>query len=445
MRTASFTLLAVGALAAVLRQLDRLEDYSDDELTRRESQLVASVGVTERLLDNARVLAASATPEQVVDALTAAAAAVADVPRVLLFGVEDDGRLAILGGRGYDADSWGAVQQLTLQGLPANDVAGSGQPVYVSGHDPLLAHYPALAAVGVHRTSTARLAAVPMRVGDRVAGVLAVTGDRRQPWSAAERELLAGLAAQGGQALERARLYERERSAVEQLQHALLPRQLPTRADVELAARYLPGVQGVSVGGDWYDCVECDEQVALVVGDVIGMGLEAAALMGQLRTATRALASIDPSPVAVLRGLDDLIAGLDDDAVFATVVYVLLDPNTGSAQIARAGHVPPVLVAPGTPAAFSTAGGSLPLGAPVGPRTSATVAMPPGSTMVLYSDGLVERHPDGVAAGLEGVRARLDPAASSAGADVIAAAVPGQAPEPRPDDIAVLVARLVAC
>jgi hypothetical protein len=443
MRTASFTVLAVGALIAVLRELDRLEDYSDNELARRESQLVASIGVTERLLDNARALAASATPAQVVDSLTAAAAAVADVPRVLLFGVEDDGRLAILGGRGYDPDSWGAVQQLTLQGLPANDVARSGEPVYVSGHDPLLQHYPALSSVGVHRTSTQRLAAVPLRVGDRVAGVLAVTGDRPQPWSAAERELLAGLAAQGGQALERARLYERERSAAEQLQHALLPRQLPTRADVELAARYLAGVQGVSVGGDWYDCLECDERLALVVGDVMGMGLEAAALMGRLRTATRVLASLDPSPVAVLQGLDEVIAGLDDGEVFATVVYVLLDLEAGTAEIARAGHVPPLLLTDAG-AAFVSAGGSLPLGGPVGPRVSATVPVPPGSTVLLYSDGLVEWHPDGVAAGLEELRVGFESSAARCPRpDDIAAAVLAHAPEPRPDDIAVLVARLV--
>jgi serine phosphatase RsbU (regulator of sigma subunit) len=278
-----------------------------------------------------------------------------------------------------------------------------------------------------------------------VAGVLAVTGDRAESWSPAERELLAGLAAQGGQALERARLYERERSAAEQLQDALLPRQLPRRTDIELAARYLPGVKDVPVGGDWYDCVECDHQLVLVVGDVIGMGLDAAVLMGQLRTATRVLASLDPSPVAVLRGLDDVVAGLDEGDVFATVVYVRLDLQAGTAEIARAGHVPPLLLTPAG-ASFVTEGGSLPLGAPLGPRVSATVAVPPGSTLLLYSDGLVEWHPDGVAAGLEALRVRLESSAPGCPrADDIAAAVLTQAPEPRPDDIAVLVARLVAC
>jgi serine phosphatase RsbU (regulator of sigma subunit) len=182
----------------------------------------------------------------------------------------------------------------------------------------------------------------------------------------------------------------------------------------------------------------------LVVGDVIGMGLEAAALMGQLRTATRVLASLDPSPVAVLRGLDEVLEGLTEGDVFATVVYVLLDLDAGTAEIARAGHVPPLLLTPAG-AAFVSQGGSLPLGAPVGPRVSATVAVPPGSTLLLYSDGLVEWHPQGVAAGLEALRVDFEGSAPRCPtADDVAAAVLTHAPEPRPDDIAVLVARLRA-
>jgi serine phosphatase RsbU (regulator of sigma subunit) len=203
----------------------------------------------------------------------------------------------------------------------------------------------------------------------------------------------------------------------------------------------------VPVGGDWYDCIECGEQLVLVVGDVIGMGLPAAALMGKLRTATRVLASLDPSPVAVLRGLDDVIAALDEGEVFATLVYVLLDPHAGTAEIARAGHVPPLVLTPtgAAPAFFATDGGSLPLGAPLGPRVSATVAVPSGSTMLLYSDGLVEWHPQGVAAGLAALRARFESSARACpSAGDVAAAVLAQAPEPRPDDIAVLVARLRA-
>jgi hypothetical protein len=443
MRAAAFVVLAAGCLVAVLRHLRRLEDYSESELTRRESQLTASVEVTERLLDNARALAAAVTPVEVVDALTAAAAAVAALPRVLVFGVDAKSLdLTILGGRGYDARSWAEVGRLDRRAVPAFDAARTRQPVYIRSHDELLARYPAMAGVAVHRSRTACLAAVPMIVGGEVRGVLKVSGDRPQDWSPAHRELLAGLAAQGAQALDRARLFEHEHSAAEQLQRALLPRALPRRDDVALAARYLPGVQGVHVGGDWYDVIDCGDKVALVVGDVIGMGLQAATTMGQLRTATRVLAALDPDPRAVLVGLDEVLSGLDAPEVFATLLYVLLDVPAGRARIARAGHVPPLVAQPGRPVRLYSEGGSLPLGAPTAARADCEFETPPGTVLVLYSDGLIEWHPDGVAAGLDQAVTRLTESLRTGrcSPDEVADAVLAGAPDPRPDDIAVLAA-----
>jgi hypothetical protein len=443
MRAVAFVVLAAGCLVAVLRHLRRLEVYSDSELTRRESQLTASVEVTERLLANARSLAAAVTPAEVVDALTVAAAAVAAVPRVLVFSVDaDSGDLTMLGGRGYDAVSWAELEQLDRRAVPAYDAASTRQPVYLCTHDELLARYPVMAGVGVHRTRTACLAAVPMVVGGQVRGVLKVSGDRPQEWSAAHRELLAGLAAQGAQALDRARMFEHEHSAAEHLQRALLPRALPSRSDVGLAARYLPGVQGVHVGGDWYDCIECGEQLVLVVGDVIGMGLQAATTMGQLRTATRVLAALDPDPRAVLSGLDEVLSGLDATEVFATLLYVLLEVPSGRARIGRAGHVPLLVAPPGQPVRLHSDGGSLPLGAPTSARVDSEIDVPSGTVLVLYSDGLVEWHPDGVAAGLDQVVAHVSDSLKRGrcSPDQVANAVLVGAPDPRPDDIAVLAA-----
>jgi hypothetical protein len=443
MRAASFAVLAAGAVGAVLVQMHRFERYSEGELTRREQELQSSVTVTEQLLDNARNLASATTAPDVVAALANGAAVVAELPRVLVFQVDrDTGDLSILGGWGYDAQNWAAVTALDLHGLPANQAVETGQPVYVSTHDELISRFPAMAGAPVHATRTACLAAVPMTVAGHHVGVLAVTGDRPQVWSETAKRLLTGLAAQGGQALLRSLLYEREHSTAAQLQRSLLPRSLPDRGDVSLAALYVPGGDGVQVGGDWYDCIECGDQVALVVGDVVGMGLDAATVMGRLSTAVRILAALDPSPAAVLDGLDRAVAQLGPDA-FATVVYLLLDPARQEALLSRAGHMPPVVVRPGQPAELVTDGASLPIGAPAAERPVVRVPIPPGTVVVLYSDGLVEDRVRGVQQGIDLLLSSATRLTSDGCRDprtLAGAMLEETAPPGRPDDIAVLVA-----
>jgi hypothetical protein len=442
LRATTFVVLAAGVLAALLSEARRFEAYSESELTRRETELASSLQVTERLLDNARALAAAITPTQVVDALTAAASAVAALPRVLVFAVHaSTGELSLLGLRGYDAASAAAVTVRPLRDLPANTVAETGRPVFLSTRAEVLGRYPSLASVPVHETRTACLAAVPLVVAGRVVGVLKVTGDRPQRWSAVDRELLAGLAAQGGQALVRAWQHEHEHTAAQVLQRALLPRVLTERDDVQLAARYLPGAQGVDVGGDWYDSIPCGSRLALVVGDVVGKGLDAATVMGQLRTSVRVLTTLDPSPAAVLTGLDHAVARLSAENLFATLLYLLVDPDSGQATMARAGHMPPLVALPGRPPELVTAGGSLPLGTPPGGRPQASLSLPPGSTVVLFSDGLVECHPDGLRAGLDHLQHAVAQylLAHEPDAEQLAAAVLEATPPERPDDIALLV------
>jgi serine phosphatase RsbU (regulator of sigma subunit) len=265
------------------------------------------------------------------------------------------------------------------------------------------------------------------------------------------RELLAGLVAQGGQALARARAFEETTAAATALQTSLLPSVLAQRSGLALAVRYTPGLPGPGkpsgggVGGDWYDCVEVDEhRVALVVGDVMGKGLHAAAVMGQMRTTVRALTAIDPSPRVVLAALDRITRDLSDD-VITTVAYVLLDTDAGSAQVGRAGHLPPLLVAPDGSVRTLESGGSPPLGAPVEKWGQSDVDVPAGSLLVLYSDGLVGSRRTGLEPGLsELTDAVAGLAAAGTDVDRMAGAVMDRlVGAERDDDITLLLVQLV--
>jgi PAS domain S-box-containing protein len=186
-------------------------------------------------------------------------------------------------------------------------------------------------------------------------------------------------------------VYQREHRIAETLQRSLLPERLPPIEGVEMAARYLPGARGAAIGGDWYDVLERpDGKVALVVGDVVGHGLRAAASMGQLRNAFRAYGMVEASPAEVVARINRLVmSGVEQ--VMATVLYMVLDRETGEVSFSAAGHPPPLVIAPGGPQ-FLEGGRSVPIGAadPAVFRES-TAILPPGSSLLLYTDGLVER------------------------------------------------------
>ncbi len=447
---ATYAVLALGLLRAALNQLRDLETYTSAELGRREGQLSTALTRTRQLLRCSEDLAQAVTPEEVATALAADIAAMTGLPRVAVVAEQEGGRLVALGtaGHGGELAAW-AHRVDWAAPLPAPRSLLSGESVFLPTGQDVHERFPDLAGTPL---STARaLAALPLVVRGEPIAVVVVWDVAPVDWTPSLRELLAGLAAQGGQALARARAFEEATAAATALQTSLLPSVLPQRAGLALAVRYAPGLPGPGnrsgggVGGDWYDCVEVDDhRVALVVGDVMGKGLHAAALMGQMRTTVRALTAIDPSPRVVLAALDRVTRDVSDD-VITTVAYVLLDTDAGSARVGRAGHLPPLLVGPDGSVRALEAGGSPPLGAPVQEWAQSEVEVPAGSLLVLYSDGLVESRRTGLEPGL-GDLADAVAALAATGADVdrMAGAVMDRlVGAERDDDVTLLLVRLV--
>ncbi len=261
----------------------------------------------------------------------------------------------------------------------------------------------------------------------------------------ADREWLLTLASQGGQALDRAGRYETEREIAETMQRSVLPDHLPAVTGATLAARYLPGTVGLQVGGDWYDVIHLDDhRIGLVVGDVVGKGVQAAAMMGQLRNAIRAFSFEHDDPHSVVSKLDSLVLRTIE-AAFATLAYLVVDPETGRVDYVLAGHPPPVVRYADGRVVFLDGGRRLPIGVDASLAFEAgAFELEPGSTILLYTDGLVERRGTSLDDSL-GLLAEAA-AASSGGPEqlvdaVLAALVKDEA---RPDDIAVLAMRLAS-
>ena len=212
----------------------------------------------------------------------------------------------------------------------------------------------------------------------------------RPPFTAEDRTLLALLCGYLGQALHRAHLLDQQRETALALQRAILG---PARLPPGFAVRYEPATRPLEVGGDWYDIVELpDGRIGIIVGDCVGHGLAAASVMGQLRSACRALLLQDAQRPAQALTAMDRFATLIPDALCSTVFCGILDPATGQLTYASAGHPPGILAHPDGRVEFLDQGRSPALAlAPDRPRTEAVVPVPEGATLLLYTDGLVER------------------------------------------------------
>lgn len=249
---------------------------------------------------------------------------------------------------------------------------------------------------------------VPMIVSGEVVGVMAFVRSRQgDEFSTDDVQLASTLVNRATLAVQNARLYGRQTTVAEALQQAVLPEALPQIHGVQLSARYEPAVGGAGVGGDFYDAFRLPSgKVALAIGDAAGHGLQAGALMGQLRNALRAYAVELRGPGATLQSLSDLLTLVEPDA-FATVFYAELDPLTGELTWASAGHPPPLLTMPGSAPRFLDGHTSPPLGVYVQPAADARVVLPPGGGLFLYTDGLIERRHAPITAGLDALHGVL--------------------------------------
>ncbi|MEU6807856.1 SpoIIE family protein phosphatase [Streptomyces sp. NPDC046831] len=297
---------------------------------------------------------------------------------------------------------------------------------------------------GIHSLIT-----VPVRAGARVLGLVNFwRAQKAEPFDAEEVALAEELVARAAVSIDNARRYTREHSMAVALQRSLLPRSLPEQSALDIAYRYLPAQAGV--GGDWFDVLPLSgTRVALVVGDVVGHGLHAAATMGRLRTAVHNFAALDLPPEELLGLLDELVGRIDQHetpdggsapVAGATCVYAVYDPVSRHCSVARAGHPPPAVVRPDGSVTFPDVPAGPPLGVGGLPFEAADLVLEEGSRLVLYTDGLIEDRRRDIDAGLEDLRAALA-AAGESPEETCRAVVDTRLMERPGDDIALIVAR----
>jgi serine phosphatase RsbU (regulator of sigma subunit)/anti-sigma regulatory factor (Ser/Thr protein kinase) len=316
----------------------------------------------------------------------------------------------------------------------AGRIAADRRAIFIPDVDHADIYNPILREKGIQS-----LLGVPLLVEGRVIGVLHVGTLTFREFTTQDKELLQLAADRAAPAIENAKLFEQRRVA-EALQRTLLPTELPSIAGLEVATRYVPA-ESSGLGGDWYDLFELPEsRVAIAVGDVVGHGVAAAAVMAQLRTALRAYAAEGHGPASVVQSVDRLMWQLGPTAM-TTLVYMVLDPLEETVEIVNAGHLPPLLVGPEGEPAYLSVQGALPLGtSQTEVYGSEVVPFPAGSAVVLFTDGLVERRGAPIDVGLERLREL------SVGRDDVerlcSTALDELVPREPPDDVAIVVARM---
>ncbi|MEU1706988.1 SpoIIE family protein phosphatase [Streptomyces sp. NPDC005706] len=298
-------------------------------------------------------------------------------------------------------------------------------------------------AYGIHSLIT-----VPLRAGSLVLGLANFwRSEKPQPFDAEELALAEELVARAAVSIDNARRYTREHSMAVALQRSLLPRSLPEQGALEIAYRYLPAQAGV--GGDWFDVLPLSgARVALVVGDVVGHGLHAAATMGRLRTAVHNFSALDLPPDELLGLLDELVGRIDQDetpadgaaVTGATCLYAVYDPVSRRCTVARAGHPPPVLVRPDGEVEFPEVPAGPPLGLGGLPFETVDLELAEGSSLVLYTDGLVEDRDRDIDVGLDLLRDALRRAPGAAPEETCRSVLDVLPARPS-DDVALIVAR----
>jgi serine phosphatase RsbU (regulator of sigma subunit)/PAS domain-containing protein len=314
-----------------------------------------------------------------------------------------DGRLHLLAQRGYHDSFLDRFEGTPLQHTwgPMTGALSGGIPLFLETPEELARAYPELEPV------SRSLVLLPLVASNRPVGALVLGFDDPHPFPAEDRSLVTALSGLIAQALERARLYDAKNALARGLQLALLPHQLPTLPWVRVTGRYLPGTRGMDVGGDWYDVIPTGHGVALVVGDVEGHNVAAAATMGQLRSAVRAFATAGHRPGEVMAGTNRLLIDLGPGQL-ASCCYILLDTGAAVAHVVRAGHCPPLLHHPDGPTEILELPGGPLLGIePTADYPQSRLNLPPGCILALYTDGLIETRDADIDVGIDALRTQL--------------------------------------
>jgi serine phosphatase RsbU (regulator of sigma subunit) len=364
-----------------------------------------------------------------------------EMRRIAVEGIRDDAPLYPVGTR--------------MPYVPDNPVAigmTAGRPVLVTqlaladgwrAQDPERAQQ--VIEYGIHS-----MISVPLRARGQLLGVVDFWRSEQDPFEPDDLSPAEELAARAAVCIDNARRYTREHTTAVTLQRSLLPGILPEMSALEVGHRYLPAQAGV--GGDWYDVIPLPgARVALVVGDVVGHGLHAAATMGRLRTAVHNFAALDLPPDELLAHLDDLITRIDQDAAAegnteavtgATCLYAVYDPVSGRCVLARAGHPGPALVSPDGSVTFPDIPVAPPLGVGGGlPVETAVLRLAADSQLVLYTDGLVEARGRDIDVGLGMLREALAETDGDTPDETCRAVLDAMLRTRSSDDVALLVAR----
>ncbi|MFV0126986.1 SpoIIE family protein phosphatase [Streptomyces sp. HMX112] len=303
--------------------------------------------------------------------------------------VAEEGRLRIIGHRGHRGHPAEVLARFDGAPLdsdaPTARVLSTGMPLFFASPAELHADFPTAVILGDMKA----WAFLPLVASGRPVGSLVLAYGRARPFSPGERAILSSLAGLIAQALDRARLYDAKQELAHSLQASLLPHTLPRIDGLDVAARYLPAGHGVGVGGDFYDLIRLDSTTAAAaIGDVQGHNVEAAALMGQVRTAVHASAGAPPGEV--LARTNRLLTDLDTD-LFTSCAYAHIDLAGHRVLLATAGHPPPLLRHPDGHTEVVPVPPGLLLGIDPAARYRTTdIAFPPGALLALYTDGLVE-------------------------------------------------------
>jgi PAS domain S-box-containing protein len=389
---------------------------------RLTEQLSAAALRTARLQQATSMLAEALTVEQVVQVITEvgrsaigaqrSAVAILDTERLRLRTINPDGLPGSPGAPGGDIP-------LSVASVMTSAIT-SRRPVLMESPEALRRYFDAEGvdvSLFLEHSDEKAWVGLPLLSSGASLGALRFSFTRPRQITEEERVFLEALAGQCALALERATLYEREHTTAETLQRSLLPDTLPTVPGMVLEARCLPVTRNMEIGGDWYDAFRLpDGRLAVATGDVMGKGLTAAAGMGRVRNALRALALTDPRPAAVLAGLDRLFLATERAEQVTTVAYLVVDPLTGEGVAGNAGHLPPLLLSRDGPPRLDPTEAGTPLGW-ASPREQYAFRLPPGNTAVLYSDGLVENRKRGLDAGLDELVAVAAQAPASVAAD----------------------------